>query len=114
MNERSAEPTEQRALTPDIGGDPEAAAGAIPNLIAGLVETETWRNAATVLLGLLLMGLGYWTYTGVRTALAETRAASLEALLGTVVTERICDVLTVLLCLGLLLLLAFDRMASMA
>jgi len=38
----------------------------------------------------------------------------IEALLGTVVTERICDVLTVLLCLGLLLLLAFDRMASMA
>ena len=70
----------------DIGtGDPEASAGAIPNLIASLVETETWRNAATVLLGLLLIGLGYWTYTGVRTALAETRAASLEALLGTVV-----------------------------
>jgi hypothetical protein len=86
MSERSAEPTDQRALTPDLGvGDPEAAAGAIPNLIAGLIETETWRNAATVLLGLLLIGLGYWTYTGVRTALAETRAASLEALLGTVV-----------------------------
>ncbi len=46
-------------LPADIGaGDPEAAAGAIPNLIAGLVETETWRNAATVLLGLLLIGLG--------------------------------------------------------
>ena len=86
MNERSAEPADQRAPSPGIGaGHPEAAAGAIPNLIAGLVETETWRNAATVLLGLLLIGLGYWTYTGVRSALAETRAASLEALLGTVV-----------------------------
>jgi eukaryotic-like serine/threonine-protein kinase len=78
--------SEGRAVPADIGaGDPEASAGAIPNLIAGLVETETWRNAATVLLGLLLLGLGYWTYTGVKTALAETRAASLEALLGTVV-----------------------------
>jgi serine/threonine-protein kinase len=77
---------EPRAIPADIGaGDPEAAAGAIPNLIAGLVETETWRNAATVLLGVLLIGLGYWTYTGVRAALAETRAESLEALLGTVV-----------------------------
>jgi hypothetical protein len=38
-----------------------------------------------VLLGLLLIGLGYWSYTGVRAALAETRVASLEALLGTVV-----------------------------
>ena len=77
---------EARTVPPDIGaGDPDAAAGAIPNLIAGLIETETWRNAATVLLGVLLIGLGYWTYTGVRTALAETRVASLEALLGTVV-----------------------------
>ena len=77
---------EARTAPPDIGaGDPDAAAGAIPNLIAGLIETETWRNAATVLLGVLLIGLGYWTYTGVRTALAETRVASLEALLGTVV-----------------------------
>ena len=77
---------EARTAPPDIGaGDPDAAAGAIPNLIAGLIETETWRNAATVLLGILLIGLGYWTYTGVRTALAETRVASLEALLGTVV-----------------------------
>ena len=70
----------------DLGaGDPEASAGAIPNLIAGLVETETWRNAATVLLGLLLIGLGIWAYAGVRSSLAEARAASLEALLGTVV-----------------------------
>jgi serine/threonine-protein kinase len=68
-----------------LAGDPDAAAGAIPNLIVGLVETETWRNAATVLLGLLLIGLGYWSFTGVRAALAETRVASLEALLGTVV-----------------------------
>ena len=45
----------------DMGaGDPEASAGAIPNLIAGLIETETWRNAATVLLGALLIGLGIW------------------------------------------------------
>ena len=36
------------------------------------------------------------------------------ALLGTVVSERIIDVVTVLLCLGLLVALAFDRMASMA
>jgi len=86
MSETSQGASESRALPADIGaGDPEAAAGAIPNLIAGLVETETWRNAATVALGLLLIGLGYWTYTGVRAALAETRAASLEALLGTVV-----------------------------
>jgi serine/threonine-protein kinase len=70
----------------DIGaGDPEAAAGAIPNIIAGLIETETWRNAATVLMGALLIGLGYWAFQGVRTSLAETRVASLEALLGTVV-----------------------------
>lgn len=77
---------ELRALPADIGaGDPEAAAGSIPNLIAGLIETETWRNAATVLMGLLLLGLGYWSYTGVRTTLAETRVVSLQALLGTVV-----------------------------
>ncbi len=85
MNE-SGDVRELQTVPADIGaGDPEASATAIPNLIAGLVETETWRNAATVLLGVLLIGLGYWTYTGVRTALAETRAASLEALLGTVV-----------------------------
>jgi serine/threonine-protein kinase len=70
----------------DIGaGDPEAAAGAIPNLIAGLIETETWRNAATVLLGALLIGLGVWAYSGVRSSLGEARGVSLEALLGTVV-----------------------------
>jgi serine/threonine-protein kinase len=86
MSEATNGAPELRPVPADIGaGDPEAAAGAIPNLIASLVETETWRNAATVLLGLLLIGLGYWTYTGVRTGLAETRAASLEALLGTVV-----------------------------
>jgi tRNA A-37 threonylcarbamoyl transferase component Bud32 len=77
---------ELRSLPADIGaGDPEASAGAIPNLIAGLVETETWRNAATVLMGLLLIGLGYWSYTNVRAALAETRVESLQALLGTAV-----------------------------
>jgi eukaryotic-like serine/threonine-protein kinase len=81
-----SEITELRTPALDIAaGDPEAAAGAIPNLIAGLVETETWRNAATVLLGALLLGLGYWAYSGVRTSLAEARVASLEALLGTVV-----------------------------
>jgi len=70
----------------DIGaGDPDASAGAIPNLIAGLVETETWRDAATVLLGALLIGLGIWSYSGVRSSLAEARGASLEALLGAVV-----------------------------
>jgi eukaryotic-like serine/threonine-protein kinase len=66
-------------------GNPEAPAGAIPNLIAGLIETETWRNAATVLMGVLLIGLGYWAYQGVGRSLAETRVVSLEALLGTVV-----------------------------
>ena len=86
MSDTTDGASESTRVPADIGaGDPEASAGAIPNLIASLVETETWRNAATVLLGLLLVGLGYWTYTGVRTALAETRAASLEALLGTVV-----------------------------
>ena len=77
---------EVRPPAVDIGaGDPEAAAGAIPNLVAGLVETETWRNAATVLLGALLIGLGVWGYAGVRDSLAETRGTSLEALLGAVV-----------------------------
>jgi tRNA A-37 threonylcarbamoyl transferase component Bud32 len=86
MSSPGANESELRSLPADLGaGDPEASASAIPNLIAGLVDTETWRNAATVFLGLLLLGLGYWTYTGVRSALAETRAASLEALLGTVV-----------------------------
>ena len=72
MNDTKQGETELRSLPADIGaGDPEAPAGAIPNLIAGLVETETWRNAATVLMGVLLIGLGYWAYTGVRTALAR-------------------------------------------
>ena len=70
----------------DIGaGDPEAPANAIPNIIAHLVETETWRNAATVIMGGLLIGLGYWAYNGVRDSIAETRVTGLEALLGTVV-----------------------------
>ncbi|MDH5208248.1 MAG: serine/threonine protein kinase, partial [Burkholderiaceae bacterium] len=60
-------------------------AGAIPNLIAGLIETETWRNAATFLLGALLLGLGVWAYAGVRSSLGEARGVSLEALLGTAV-----------------------------
>lgn len=77
---------EVRARAIDIGaGDPAASAGSIPNLIAGLIETETWRNAATVLLGVLLIGLGYWAHAGVQSSLAEARGASLEALLGTVV-----------------------------
>jgi hypothetical protein len=77
-------PAKARIL--DIGaGDPEAPANAIPNLIAHLVETETWRNAATVIMGVLLIGLGYWAYNGVRDSIAETRVTSLEALLGTVV-----------------------------
>ena len=77
---------ERAAPVLDIGvGDPEAPANAIPNIIAGLVETETWRNATTVLAGALLIGLGYWTYNGVRDSIAATRVASLEALLGTVV-----------------------------
>jgi tRNA A-37 threonylcarbamoyl transferase component Bud32 len=70
----------------DIGaGHPEAPANAIPNLIAELVETETWRNAATVIMGLLLAGLGYWAYQGVRTSLAAARTTSLTALSGAVV-----------------------------
>ena len=74
------------ARAADIGaGDPEASAGAIPNLIAGLIETETWRNAATFLLGALLLGLGVWAYAGVRSSLGEARGVSLEALLGTAV-----------------------------
>ena len=71
----------------DLGaGDPEAPANAIPNIIAHLVETETWRNAATVLTGLLLIGLGYWSYGGIRDSIADARVTSLEAVLGTVVT----------------------------
>ncbi len=69
----------------DIGvGDPEASANAIPNIIAHLVETETWRNAATVLMGLLLIGLGYWSYNGIRASIASTQVLGLQALLGAV------------------------------
>ncbi|MEO5764825.1 MAG: serine/threonine protein kinase [Casimicrobiaceae bacterium] len=84
--ERSLERLGERARILDIGaGDPEAPANAIPNIIAHLVETETWRNAATVITGLLLIGLGYWAYHGVQRSIVETRMTSLEALLGTVV-----------------------------
>ncbi len=80
------EPAPKRAPTLDIGaGDQEAPANAIPNIIARLVETETWRNAATVVMSLLLIALGYWSYHGLRDAIAETQAAGLEALLGTAV-----------------------------
>ena len=76
----------EKAPVLDIGiGDPEAPANAIPNIIANLVETETWRNAATVISGALLIGLGYWAYNGVGESIAKTRVTSLEALLGTVV-----------------------------
>ena len=79
-----ASPARARIL--DIGaGDPEAPANAIPNLIAHLVETETWRNAATVIMGALLIILGYWAYNGVRESIAQTRVTGLEALLSTVV-----------------------------
>ncbi len=79
-------PSAARAPILDVGiGDPEAPANAIPNIIAQLVETETWRNAATVLMGVLLIGLGYWSYNGVRNSIAETQVVSLEALLQTVV-----------------------------
>jgi serine/threonine-protein kinase len=80
-------PPPGKAQTLDLGaGDPEAPANAIPNIIANLVETETWRNAASVLTGVLLVVLGYWAYSGVRDSIAEARVASLDALLGTVVT----------------------------
>jgi hypothetical protein len=73
-------PTSRRAATLDIGaGDQEAPANAIPNIIARLVETETWRNAATAVMGALLIGLGYWSFHGIRDAIAETRVASLGA-----------------------------------
>jgi serine/threonine-protein kinase len=90
-NDAAPEPAAERppakARILDLGvGDPEAPANAIPNLIAHLVETETWRNAATVLTGLLLVVLGYWAYHGVRDSIGEARVTSLEALLGTVVT----------------------------
>ena len=89
----TAEPTPAPSRSPakapilDLGaGDPDAPANAIPNIIAHLVETETWRNAATVLTGVLLIVLGYWSYDGIRESIAEARVTSLEALLGTVVT----------------------------
>jgi len=63
-----------RAPILDLGaGDPEAPANAIPNIIAHLVETETWRNAATVLTGVLLIALGYWSYSGIRDSIADAR-----------------------------------------
>ena len=75
----------ERARVLDVGvGDPEAPANAIPNIIAHLVETETWRNASTMVMGMLLIGLGYWSYNGVRNSIAETQAVGLQALLGTV------------------------------
>ncbi|HET9338024.1 MAG TPA: hypothetical protein VFQ55_03430, partial [Casimicrobiaceae bacterium] len=79
-------PPAERPKVLDIGaGDAEAPANAIPNIIADLVETETWRNAATVLMGMLLIGLGYWAYHGLHDAIGENRVKSLERLLGTVV-----------------------------
>ena len=61
----------------DLGaGDPEAPANAIPNIIARLVETEAWRNSTTVVVALLLVALGYWTYTGVRDSITAARMAS--------------------------------------
>ena len=70
----------------DVGiGDPEAPANAIPNVLANLVETETWRNAATVVMGLSLLALGWWAFSGVRDAVARTQVAGLDALLGSVV-----------------------------
>ena len=70
----------------DVGiGDPEAPANAIPNVLANLVETETWRNAATVVMGLSLLALGWWAFNGVRDAIARTQVAGLDALLGSVV-----------------------------
>jgi hypothetical protein len=76
----------EKAPILDIGaGDPEAPANAIPNLIAHLVETETWRNASTVIMVGLLIGLGYWAYNGVRDSIALARVTSLEALLGAAV-----------------------------
>ena len=80
-------PERERPRILDVGaGDPEAPANAIPNIIAHLVETETWRNSATVLTAGLLIGLGYWSYNGVRDSIAETQAVGLQALLGTVAT----------------------------
>ena len=84
MNE-DPRPAGERAYL-DVGvGDPEAPANAIPNVLANLIETETWRNAASVILALLITGLGWWAYHGVRDAMARTQAAGLDAILGTVV-----------------------------
>src|SRR5512139_2997607 len=70
----------------DVGiGDPEAPANSIPNVLANLVETETWRNAATVVVALLLLALGSWAFNGVRDAIARAQVAGLDALLGSVV-----------------------------
>jgi serine/threonine protein kinase len=66
-NKPSPERHADKAPTLDIGvGDPEAPANAIPNIIADLVETESWRDAATILMGVLLIGLGFWAYYGIR------------------------------------------------
>ena len=83
----NSEPREdERATLLDVGvGDVEAPANAIPNVLAHLVETETWRNAATVVVGLLLLGLGWWAYNGVRDAVARTQVGGLDAILGAVV-----------------------------
>jgi serine/threonine-protein kinase len=62
-------------------GDEEAPANAIPNVIAHLAETETWRNAVTVMVVVLLLGLGYWSHYGVRDALTDARTTTLQALL---------------------------------
>jgi hypothetical protein len=62
-------------------GDEDAPANAIPNVIARLAETETWRNAVTIIVAGLLIGLGYWSYNGVRDALAGARTTTLKALL---------------------------------
>jgi serine/threonine-protein kinase len=70
----------------DVGiGDPDAPANSIPNVLANLVETETWRNAATIVVALLLLALGSWAFNGVRDAIARAQVAGLDALLGSVV-----------------------------
>ena len=79
-------PSDDRAALLDVGvGDLEAPANAIPNVLADLSETETWRNAATVVMGLLLLGLGWWAYNGVRDAIARTQVSGLDAILSAVV-----------------------------
>ncbi len=83
----SADPRpDERTPLLDVGVyDPEAPANAIQNVLANLVETETWRNSATVVMGLLLLALGSWAYNGVRDAIARSQVAGLDAILGTVV-----------------------------